>query len=113
MESRRLVFPIRALPEVPAAQSPTVESLHACAPTTVDYPKESRKRNEEGTTSTSFTIDKAGTVTAFAVTKSSGFLRLDFVAFAKLATCKFKPGTAPDGTTIGGTLTMDYLWKLE
>jgi TonB family protein len=112
----RFLFPVRAmppLPQKPAAEFPTVESLKACAPTAVDYPKESRKRNEEGTTSTSFTIDKTGTVTAFGVTKSSGFLRLDFVALAKLATCKFKPGTAPDGTPIGGTFKLDYNWKLE
>jgi TonB family protein len=109
----RLVLSI--VPEVQTleANSPAVESLHTCAPTLADYPLESRRMGEEGTTSTRFTVDKKGKVTAFAVTKSSGFLRLDFVAFAKLATCKFKPGTAPDGTTIGGTLTMDYLWKLE
>jgi TonB family protein len=109
----RILFPVLPPPQVPAANSPTVESLHACAPTSADYPHESRRKNEEGTTSTSFTIDKAGNVTAFAVTKSSGFLRLDFVALAKLATCKFRPGTAPDGTPIGGTFATDYIWKLE
>ena len=109
----RLLFPVLPPPQVPRADSLTVESLHACAPTGRDYPSESRRNREEGTTSVTFTVDKTGKVTAFGVTKSSGFLRLDFVTLAKLALCKFKPGTAADGTPVGGSFTVDYNWKLE
>lgn len=110
----RLVVPIVPPVQVLEANSPAQESLNTCAPTRADYPLESRRMGEEGTTSTRFTVDRAGKVTAFAVTKSSGFLRLDFVALAKLATCKFKPGTAHDGTPLGRTTyEVDYKWELR
>ena len=108
----RLLFRVLPPPQVPT-NSPTIESLHTCAPTSGDYPAESRRHNEEGTTRVSFEVDNTGKVTAFGVTKSSGFLRLDFAALVKLATCKFKPATAPDGTPIGGSFKVEYNWRLE
>jgi protein TonB len=108
----RLLFPVLPPPQVPT-NSLTIESLHDCAPTRADYPAQSRKYNKEGTTRVSFEVDNTGKVTAFGVTKSSGFLRLDFAALVKLATCKFKPATAPDGAPIGGSFKVEYIWRLE
>jgi len=108
----RLVYPVLPPPQVPT-NSLTIESLHDCAPTRADYPAQSRKYNKEGTTRVSFEVDNTGKVTAFGVTKSSGFLRLDFAALVKLATCKFKPATAPDGAPIGGSFKVEYIWRLE
>lgn len=97
----------------PAGSRPAIANVKSCAPTADDYPIESRRLNETGTTRISFTIDQGGKLTAFAVIKSSGSLRLDFTALIKLAGCNFRPGVGSDGGPIGGTFAVEYVWKLE
>ena len=87
--------------------------LESCAPKASDYPPESKRREETGTTTVSFTVDPKGRVTAFGVVKLSKYLRLDFTALIKLATCKFQPATAEDGTPVSASFTVDYVWRLE
>lgn len=96
----------------PAVQ-PAIVDLRKCAPTADDYPVESRRLNETGTTRVNFTVGPKGQLLAFGVARSSGSLRLDFMALIKLAGCRFTPGQAADGTATGGSFTVDYVWKLE
>ena len=101
------------VPFQPANGKPTIADLRSCAPTADDYPPASRQSNETGTTRVTFTVGSDGKLTAFGVARSSGYLRLDFTALIKLASCKFTPGRMPDGRSVGGTFTADYVWKLE
>jgi TonB family protein len=110
----RLVYQFGPAPSAePLGRRPAITDVKSCAPTGDDYPPASRQLNETGTTRISFTISPEGRLTAFGVVRSSGFLRLDFTALIKLAGCKFRPGTAPDGTPTGGSFDVEYVWKLE
>jgi len=109
----RFTLPMRQAPGQRPGALPAIADLQGCAPTSRDYPTESRKKNETGTTRISFTTDSKGKLTAFGVAESSGHLLLDFTALVKLARCKFVPGKAADGTPIGGSFTVNYIWKLE
>ena len=92
---------------------PAIADLNECAPKSEDYPMGSRQRNETGTTKITFTTDRKGKLTAFGVTESSGYIALDFTALVKLAGCKFKPGRSVDGSPIGGSFQVHYVWKLQ
>jgi len=112
--SARLLYQFNLPPSAaPTARKPAIVNAPNCAPTSDDYPPDSRRLNETGTTRITFTIGPDGRLTAFGVVRSSGFLRLDFTALIKLAGCKFRPGTAADGTPIGASFDVDYVWKLE
>lgn len=97
----------------PPSSNPAIADVSSCAPTSKDYPAESLRLNESGTTKVTFTVDSTGRLDAFGVTKSSGSLRLDFTALIKLAGCKFAPGRSADGSPAGGTFSVDYVWRIE
>lgn len=103
----------RAQAAEPLIRKPRVTDVRECAPTAKDYPVASLLGNETGTTRIGFTVDPNGRLTAFGVARSSGHLRLDFVALAKLATCRFTPGALPDGTPTSASFEVDYVWKIE
>lgn len=109
----RFFLPIRQAPAQRPGALPAIGDVKDCAPTTKDYPAAAARNNQEGTTRVSFTVDEKGQLQAFGVTRSSGHLLLDYTALIKLAGCKFVPGKAPDGTPIGGTFTVEYVWKLQ
>jgi TonB family protein len=108
----RFVLPIRQAPEQRPGALPAIGDVKACAPKAEDYPSAALRANQEGTTRISFTVDEKGQLQAFGVSRSSGHLLLDYTALIKLAGCKFVPGKAPDGTPIGGSFSVEYVWKL-
>ena len=110
----RLVYQFDpAVAASPLRRGPAITNVQDCAPTADDYPPASRQLNETGTTRISFTVSPEGRLTSYGVTRSSGYLRLDFTALIKLAACRFRAGTAADGTPISETFEVDYVWKLE
>lgn len=112
--SARMLYQIGPPPAaVPLARKPTITDVKGCAPSAADYPDASRRLSETGTTKISFTVNPEGQLTAFGVLRTSGYLRLDFTALMKLASCKFQPGTTADGTPTSATFEVDYVWKLE
>ena len=110
----RLTYQFNSAPSAaPVGRRATIVDPRSCAPTADDYPIESRRREETGTTGITFTIAPNGRLTAFGVVRSSGFLRLDFTALVKLAGCNFRPGTDADGNPTSGSFDVDYVWKLQ
>lgn len=97
----------------PLVRKPAITDPRECAPKADDYPRASLQLDETGTTRIGFTVDPRGRLTAFGVTKSSGHLRLDFTALAKLASCRFTPGALPDGTPTSASFEVDYVWRIE
>jgi periplasmic protein TonB len=104
-------------PQRPAPASgpvgPAITNGSSCAPTAADYPAESRRLGETGTTSVRFTIGTDGRLAKAEVVRSSGSPRLDEVARVKLSQCQFRPGRDAQGNPIGGTFQADYVWKLQ
>jgi TonB family protein len=109
----RFVLPIRQGPGQRPGALPAIGDVSACAPKTEDYPPAALRGNQQGTTRIGFTVDEKGKLQAFGVHRSSGHLLLDYTALIKLSGCKFLPGKAPDGTPIGGSFTVEYVWKLQ
>jgi periplasmic protein TonB len=101
------VKPGSSRPSIAAAPSPS------CAPTRADYPSESLRANEQGTTRIRFSINSEGSLIRTEVLESSGYPRLDEVAVRKLAECKFRAGKDANGVPIGGTFDVKYTWKIE
>jgi TonB family protein len=97
----------------PLGKPAGIVDISACAPTAADYPAVSKRLSETGTTRINFTVDHKGRLTAYGVAKSSGSLRLDFAALARLATCRFHPGTAPDGSSTSASFEVEYVWQLD
>ena len=97
----------------PLAGRPAIVDMNACAPTADDYPKESIRLQEMGTTVVRFSVDQNGHLTAFGVVRSSGYLRLDFTALIKLAGCKFRPGRDSEGRPVGASVDLEYQWRLD
>jgi protein TonB len=76
-----------------------------------DYPRNSLRNEEQGTTRLAFLIGLDGRVADSKVEKSSGFRALDAAAKNALSLCKFKPGTV-DGKPQQSWTAVDYVWKL-
>ena len=109
----RFAFPTAQAASRRPGALPAIVNISECAPKAEDYPPESARRNETGTTRIGFTIDEKGKLKAFGVANTSGHLLLDYTALIKLAGCTFKPGKAADGSAIGGSFTIEYVWRLE
>ena len=110
----RMLFQFDAAPAAaPLTRRAGIVDIRECAPKADDYPKASLMLNESGVTKISLTVDPKGRLTAFGVVRSSGFLRLDFAALVKLAGCRFRPGTTPDGEPTSATFEVEYVWKLD
>jgi len=76
-----------------------------------DYPRNSLRNEEQGTTRIQFLIGLDGRVADSKIEKSSGFRALDAAAKNALSLCKFKPGTV-DGKPQQSSTYVDYVWKL-
>lgn len=79
---------------------------------TPEYPKASRRQNEEGVVSLRFLVDSDGHVLTAEVEKSSGYSRLDDAARNALALCQFRPGER-DGQPVRSWARINYSWKLR
>jgi protein TonB len=103
----------------PAAQPAQLFAADArqCAPTAADYPQPAIKANAEGRSLLRFTVDATGKLVGTEVVRSAGMSRehklLDRVAAAKFAECKFTPGVDASGKPVGGTVSIEYVWRLE
>jgi TonB family protein len=94
-------------------QSPTIGSMATCAPTRDDYPVDSRRLNEQGTTRMRFSVDASGKVVQADLARSSGYPRLDEVALNKLSACTFKAGMFAEGRQFSGPMEVDFVWRLD
>lgn len=74
-----------------------------------EYPPESIRAEEQGTTELRFRVAADGKPQDVEVSKSSGHARLDTASMAALNTCKFRV----DGTTPAGPMTVKFVWKME
>ncbi len=99
------------------AAKPAFADVKACAPTSEDYPPAAQRADATGTTRIRFTVSPDGRVTGSEILKSAGPTRehrlLDRVAQQKLSECKGKPGIDENGKAVGGTIDVEYVWKLD
>lgn len=109
----RLVLKVPQRAGNPPGATPAIGDVSACAPRAEDYPASAARRGQTGTTVIEFTVAPTGQLATFGITRSSGSLALDLTALVKLAGCSFKPGRAADGTPIGGSFTVEYIWELK
>jgi protein TonB len=115
--------PAPAAPPAPPAPPrmaarPAIANVQACAPTSDDYPRAARNSETTGTTQVRFVVGADGKLSGTPeVTRSAGPTRehkqLDRVAVSKLSDCSFRAGTDENGRPMGGTFTVDYVWKLD
>ena len=77
-----------------------------------DYPRNSLRNEEQGTSRLQFLIGLDGKVADSKIEKSSGFRALDVAAKNALSQCTFKPGTV-DGKPQQLWVTVDYVWTLQ
>ena len=112
--------PLAPPPPPPAppriAARPAIANVHACAPTSDDYPSAAQRSEATGTTRIKFTVDANGKLAGAEVLRSAGSTRehkmLDRVALAKLSDCVFKAGADENGRAVGASFEVDYVWKL-
>lgn len=95
------------------ATRPAIVDVKSCAPTADDYPFESRRLEETGTTHVQFTVDPQGRLLAFGVSRTSGHLRLDLAALVRLVTCRFVPARDAQGQPVTASFAVSYVWRLE
>jgi periplasmic protein TonB len=103
----------------PVAQAAALFSADAkkCAPTAEDYPPAAQRADATGSSVIRFTVDATGKMTGAEVVRSAGGSRehrlLDRVAITKFGECKFTPGRDANGAAVGGSVTVEYVWKLN
>ncbi|MDP1900938.1 MAG: energy transducer TonB [Rubrivivax sp.] len=105
-----------APPPPRVAAQPAIANVHACAPSSDDYPAAARRADATGTTRVRFQVGADGKLAGAEVVRSAGATRehkmLDRLAVAKLSECNFKPGRDENGRPIGGSFEVEYIWKL-
>jgi TonB family protein len=77
-----------------------------------DYPAESVRLEEQGTTRLRFTIRDDGQLLGTAIETSSGSPRLDAMALAALSRCRMRVGRTADNKPLGGSFIVEYVWRL-
>ena len=81
--------------------------------TSDDYPPDSIRREEEGTTSITWTIGTDGRVAECHVTQSSGYTRLDAAACAAIRKRgRYYPARDAQGRAITTTKSRSVIWRL-
>ena len=96
----------------PERRASAPASIQVCGPRSSDYPPESIKANEQGTSRVRFVVSADGQLKSASLVKSSGFSRLDEAALKFLSACKFRPGRDNDGKWTEAAFVVDYVWKL-
>ena len=99
-------------PAAPKAVARTAAVYDVAACEQPQYPKNSQRNEETGTSELLFTIGTDGSVIKAEVAKTSGFRDLDRAAINAISKCKFKPGTV-DGKPEQSTTRVAYVWKLD
>jgi len=111
--------PATAPAAAPAAAPAQLFSADAkrCAPTADDYPQPAVRAEATGSSLIRFTVDSSGRVVGSEVVRSAGPTRehrlLDRVAITKFSECKFQPGRDAAGNPVGGSVSVEYVWKLN
>ncbi|MET3109303.1 protein TonB [Oxalobacteraceae bacterium GrIS 2.11] len=100
---------VAAKPAAGPSVTKPVFDLSTCKP---EYPRNSLRNEEQGTTRLQFLIGIDGKVADSKIDKSSSFRALDVAAKNALSQCTFKPGTV-DGKPQQLWVTVDYVWKLD
>ncbi|MYM72875.1 TonB family protein [Duganella sp. FT134W] len=98
-----------ALAQTPAANRAVAEFSTCVKP---EWPKESLRKEQQGTVQLAFLIGADGGVRDTRVVRSSGYPLLDSAAKDSLAKCKFKPAIH-DGQAVESWTQMQYVWRLE
>jgi TonB family protein len=76
------------------------------------WPKESLRKEEQGTVQLGFLIGVDGAVRESRVEKSSGYPLLDLAALDAIGRCRFSPGTE-NGKPVENWTRMRYVWAIE
>jgi TonB family protein len=98
-----------ALAQTPAANRAVAEFSTCVKP---EWPKESLRKEQQGTVQLAFLIGADGSVQDTRVVRSSGYPLLDSAAKDSLAKCIFTPAVH-DGQAVESWTQMQYVWKLE
>jgi protein TonB len=76
-----------------------------------DYPSESMKRMEEGTTVVKVDLDPTGAIIGSSIAQSSGFPRLDGATQRAVLKCQFRAATV-DGAAQASSAMVRIAWAL-
>ncbi len=77
-----------------------------------EYPRESLRAGETGTSRIRFVVEANGRVSSASIERSSGSRRLDQAAMAALSLCTFTPGTQA-GKPVRSETTINYVWRID
>jgi protein TonB len=77
-----------------------------------DYPRDSRRRGEQGTVVLDVEVSADGHVESVAIVSSSGYPRLDEAAALAIREAQFTPALL-DGRAVGGTVRVPYRFRLD
>lgn len=110
VESSAVIEYTWKLADEPGAGSEQGPIAGACKPP--DYPIESVRAEEQGTTTVKFMLDEHGAVVGAELVRSSGHSRLDDAVVSALRLCRFRPKRSVDGRPITGEAIVEYRWKL-
>ena len=77
-----------------------------------DYPPQSKRLGEEGTTTVRMNVEANGSISQCEIAKSSGFPRLDETACKKLLRARFIAGTE-NGKPVAMWIEYRVVWKIE
>lgn len=106
---------VTAPPAPPAvAARPAIGNVNACKP---QYTAAAARAEATGVTKVRFTVDANGRMTNAEIVRKSGSSRehreLDRAAVEALSRCQFQAGRDVNGSPVGGTFDVEYVWNLE
>lgn len=111
--------PVRVAPPAPKpvahlARPARLDAAHCTRP---DYPPLAARAEAVGTSRIRFRVDAVGRVTGAQLLAPSGHDRahraLDRAAIDALSRCRFTPGRDDAGQPVGGSATVEYVWRLD
>lgn len=77
-----------------------------------EYPPAAALAGLQGTTRVTAYVDASGAVTRTEIAATSGYDILDSAAQRSVASCRFRPAMK-SGIPVEGSITMNYVWKLQ
>lgn len=99
-----------ALPCAAQVETSAIADFNTCAKPV--YPRESLRREQQGTVTLAFLIGLNGDVKQSKVIKSSGFALLDSAAQQGIEKCRFKPAHK-DSQPTEAWVPIQYVWSLR